>query len=65
MKIFVLAIIAATVIGGVIGGEITDQTFTVWGAALGGIGTFAVLMSLGAFFSHQEKNKPKDVELTP
>ncbi len=65
MKIFVLVIIAATVIGGFIGGEVTDQTFTIWGAALGGVGTFAVLMGLGALFTHQEKKKDKAANLTP
>jgi hypothetical protein len=65
MKVFILVIIVATVIGGFISGEVTDQTFTIWGAAVGGVGTFAVLMGLGAFFSHQEKQKDKAVNLTP
>lgn len=65
MKIFILVIIAATVIGGLIGGELADQTFTIWGAALGGVGTFAVLMGLGAFFAHQEKKKDEAAKLTP
>lgn len=65
MKVFILVITAAAVIGGFIGGEITDQTFTVWGAAIGGVGTFTVLMSLGAFFTHQEKKKSKAANLTP
>jgi hypothetical protein len=65
VKIFILVVIAATVIGGLIGGEITDQTFTVWGAAFGGVGTFSILMGLGAFFTHQEKKKDKAANLTP
>lgn len=65
MKVFILVIIAATVIGGFIGGEVTDQTFTIWGAALGGVGTFTVLMSLGAIFTYQENRKPKTANLTP
>lgn len=65
MKIFILVIIAATVVGGFVGGEVTDQPFTILGATLGGVGTFAVLMGLGAFFTHQEKKKDKAVNLTP
>lgn len=65
MKIFVLVLIAAAVIGGFIGGEISGETFTVWGAAAGSVGTFAALMGLGAFFSHQEKKKDAEVKLTP
>lgn len=65
MKIFILVILAATLIGGFIGGELTEQTFTVWGAMLGGVGTFAILMGLGAYFSRQEERKRKDVNLTP
>lgn len=65
MKVFILVIIAATAIGGFIGGELTDQTFTIWGAALGGIGTFVVLMGLGAFFTQQEEKKDKAANLTP
>lgn len=62
MLIFILVIIAATVIGGLIGGELTDNTFTIWGATIGSIGTFTVLMSLGAYFDKRET--AKEVKLT-
>ena len=62
MKIFILVVIMATIIGGVIGGELTRTSFTVWGAAIGGIVTFVILMALGAYFERQEKKK---VVLTP
>lgn len=65
MKIFILVVIAATVIGGLIGGEITDQTFTIWGAALGGVGTFSILLGLGAFFTHRDKKKDQVADLPP
>jgi hypothetical protein len=65
MKVFIVVIIAATLLGGFIGGELTDQTFTIWGAAVGGVGTFAVLMGLGAYFSHQEEKREKTADLTP
>lgn len=62
MKIFILVVIVATIIGGIIGGELTRTSFTIWGAAIGGVGTFVILMALGAYFERQEKKK---VVLTP
>lgn len=64
MKLFILFLIAATVIGGFIGGEISGGTFTITGAAIGGVGTAAVLLGLGAFFHHQEEKK-RHKELPP
>ncbi len=64
MKLFILVIIAATIIGGFVGGELTDQTFTLTGAVIGGIGLASILLALGAYFDAQEKKKQKN-ELPP
>lgn len=63
MKIFFAVLVAATIIGGFIGGELSGSTFSVLGAAIGGVGLAVVLLSLGAYFSAQEERKKK--ELTP
>ena len=57
MKIFILLIILATIIGGFVGGELTDETFTITGAVIGGVGLASVFLALGAYFDAQEKKK--------
>ncbi len=57
MKIFVLVICLATLVGGFAGGELADRTFSVFWAAITGVGTFAVLMCLGALFHRQEERR--------
>lgn len=64
MKIFVFVIIAATIIGGFVGGELMEVMFSLTGAVIGGLGTFTILMSLGAYFDAQDRRNPK-IELTP
>lgn len=64
MKIFVLVLAAAVVIGGFVGGELIGGAFSITGAVVGGVGTFAVLMGLGAFFSKQD-DKKKAANLPP
>lgn len=63
MKIFVLVIVAAVIVGGFAGGEATGRTFSILWASVVGVSTFAVLMGLGAFFHYQEKKKK--TEITP
>ena len=60
MKRFIFVIIAATIIGGFVGGELTDRTFTLTGAVIGGLGLASVLLGLGAYFDAQEKKKRKE-----
>ena len=57
MRMFALVIIAAVIIGGFVGGEIFGTSFSLTSAVAGGVGTFAVLMGLGAYFSSQEEKK--------
>jgi hypothetical protein len=64
LKLFIAVIIASAVIGGFIGGELTGDTFTITGAAIGGVGLTVVLLSLGAFFSYREDRK-RDKQLPP
>src|SRR5882762_5968261 len=64
MKLFIGVIVAATIIGGFVGGELMDRTFSITGAVVSGVGLAVVLLSLGAFFDAQEKKRRK-VELTP
>tara|TARA_B100001167_G_C16550762_1_gene203330 strand:+ start:139 stop:423 length:285 start_codon:yes stop_codon:yes gene_type:complete len=62
MKLFIAILIAATLIGGFAGGEIMDINFSILGAVIGGVGTAAVLLGLGAYFTAQEEKKS---DLTP
>ncbi len=64
MKIFIAVIIAATIIGGFVGAEFMNNIFSITGAVIGGVGTAAILLGLGAFFDAQEKRK-KEKELPP
>ena len=57
MKLFIGLIIAAAVIGGFVGAEITDDDFSITGAVIGGVGVFSALMGLGAFFDSQERKR--------
>lgn len=64
MKLFIAVILAAVVIGGFVGGELMDSSFSITGAVVGGVGTAAVLLGLGAFFDAQERNR-KEKALPP
>lgn len=64
MKIFVAVIAVAIIIGGFVGAELMDSSFSITGAVVGGIGTFVVLLGLGAFFDAQER-KRKEEDLPP
>lgn len=59
MKMFILVIVIATVIGGFVGGEIMDKTFSILGATIGGAGLTTILLGLGAYFTAQEEKKRK------
>lgn len=59
MRMFVLVIGVATVVGGFVGGELSDKTFSITGAVGGGVATTAVLLGLGAYFHAQEERKRK------
>lgn len=59
MKMFILVIVIATVIGGFVGGEIMDKTFSILGATIGGVGLTTILLGLGAYFTAQEEKKRK------
>lgn len=65
MKAFVIVIAIATILGGFVGGELSDTTFMLTGAVIGGVGTAAVLLGLGAFFTAQDDKKRKAGALTP
>lgn len=60
MRVFVLVLVAATVIGGFVGGELSDRTFSLLGAVVGGLGTGAVLLGLGAYFTAQEERRKRE-----
>jgi hypothetical protein len=64
MKLFIAVILAAIVIGGFVGAELMDSSFSITGAVVGGVGTAAVLLGLGAFFDAQER-KRKEKALPP
>lgn len=60
MKIFFVVIAIATLMGGFVGGELMDNTFSLLGAVVGGVGLTTVLLGLGAFFTAQEERKKKE-----
>jgi hypothetical protein len=62
MKIFLLVLFAAALIGGFVGGEVMDISFSITGAVIGVIGTSAFILGLGAYFDTQQKN---NAELSP
>lgn len=62
MKIFFAVLLAAAIIGGFVGAEILETDFSITGAVIGGIGTGAVLLGLGAYFDAREK---KSSEVPP
>ncbi len=64
MKLFITAIVAATIIGGFVGGELTNTLFTLTGAVIGGVGLTALLLGLGAYFDAQERQR-RDKALPP
>lgn len=60
MRAFALVWVVAAVIGGFVGGELSDKTFSILGAVVGGVGTAAVMLGLGAHFSAQEERRKKE-----
>jgi hypothetical protein len=61
VKLFISILAAATIIGGLVGGEITNRTFSLFGAVIGGGGLAIVLLSLGAYFEAQERKRNDEV----
>lgn len=60
MRVFVLVLVAAAAIGGFVGGELSDSTFSLLGVVAGGVGTGAVLLGLGAYFTAQEERRKQE-----
>lgn len=59
MKLFLGILLVVTVIGGFAGAEVLNTSFSILGATIGGVGTTAILLGLGAYFDAQEKKSPK------
>jgi hypothetical protein len=59
MKVFIIVLISAAILGGFVGGELSDKTFSATGFAVGLIGTAVILLGLGAFFTSREEAKKK------
>ena len=57
MKAFIIVIIVSAIIGGFIGGELTDRTFLLTGAVIGALGVGGALFGLGWFFTKQDAKK--------
>lgn len=57
MKAFVVVIIASAIIGGFVGGELSDQTFLLTGAVIGALGVGGTIFGLGWFFTQQDAKK--------
>lgn len=63
MFAFVIVLIVAFVVGGLVGGELVGGTFSFLSATVGCVGTAVVLLGLGAYFHAQERKRSG--ELTP
>lgn len=61
LLIFALVLLVAALIGGFVGAEWTGSSFSPTGAVLAGGITAAVLLGLGAFFTHRDKTKRKPI----
>lgn len=61
MKMFIVIIVIATIIGGFVGGELTDKTFSMLGATVGGVGLTAIFLGLGAYFTAQDEKKKQQL----
>ena len=59
MKLLIIFILVAFILGGFVGGEITDRDFSITGAVIGGAGVFAIIFGLGWFFFEQDKKQKK------
>jgi hypothetical protein len=57
MKAFIIVIIVSAIIGGFVGGELTDRTFLLTGAVIGALGVGGTLLGLGWFFTKQDAKK--------
>lgn len=64
MKLLVIFVLLAFILGGLIGGEITDRDFSITGAVIGSIGVFVIIFCLGWFFYEQDR-KRKKVDVSP
>jgi hypothetical protein len=60
MKLFVIVLAVATIVGGFVGGEVSGSSFSILGAVVGGVGTATVLLSLGAYFTAQEERRKRE-----
>ena len=62
MRKFWALLIIAFVLGGLIGAEIKETSFSILGATIALVLTASVVLGLGAYFDHQEeKKKNKDI----
>lgn len=59
MKVFILVLLASAILGGLVGGELTDRTFLITGAVIGGVGVGAVLLGLGALLTWLDERKAR------
>lgn len=57
MKAFIIVVIVSAIIGGFVGGELTDRTFLLTGAVIGALGVGGTLFGLGWFFTKQDAKK--------
>lgn len=61
MKIFAVVLLGSAILGGLIGGELLDKTFSISGAAIGSVGVFAVLMAIGSFLTSREARRKSSI----
>ena len=64
MKLLIIFVVLAFILGGFIGGEITDRDFSITIAVVSSVGVFSIIFGLGWFFYEQDR-KRKAVEVSP
>lgn len=64
MKVYVVVIASAFVLGGLVGGELMDNKFSFEGAVIGGLAIIIGIISLSAY-SHAQEEKRKKPALPP
>lgn len=57
MKAFFIVVFVSAIIGGFVGGELTDRTFLLTGAVIGALGVGGTIFGLGWFFNKQDAKK--------
>ncbi len=65
MKVFFIVIGVAFILGGLVGGELTDREFLITGAVIGGVSVGVIIFLAGWYLNAKDEKKRKNSKLTP